>query len=127
MEGILKLFGIAGGIIGLLGFILYKFAFPQFKKWIQIGVRSRYAKLLSHLADEITDDLVIRYPASKWINFIDEAVDELLKTMGWEDLSQKRMIVTRAENAALNRAAATGKITKKDAEKASEKLMEAKA
>lgn len=59
--------------------------------WLQTGTRMRYATHLSHLADEITDDLLARYPASEWVRALDGAVDAVLKELGVDDLSEKRM------------------------------------
>jgi hypothetical protein len=101
--------GLHNVVITAVVLLTAKVALP----WLQAGTRMRYAAHLSHLADEITDDLIARYPDNRWTQVLDDAVDAVLKELGVNDLSEKRMngaklkkkkiIAERVVGAAINR------------------------
>ncbi len=65
---------------------------------LMVEKRRRYAKWIAHLADEITDDLLARYPDNRWMKFVDESVDKLMEIC---DISKD--VAGRAVNSALRR------------------------
>lgn len=127
MEGVLKwLIAAIGGsavLFMILKLLWDKIGIPAILKFIAIGTRSRKAKLLTHLADEFTDDLIAKYPNSKWIQFLDEAIDKLIIEAEWEDLSEKRITATSICRSALSRKANIAEsISKEELALANEKL-----
>lgn len=61
--------------LALVGFLAKQYLIP----YLQIGRRKRYAEFIARIADEVTDELRIRHPQSKWLKHLDEAVDTLIE------------------------------------------------
>ena len=83
MDSILSnsntLWGIIGSIgLGLAGILTRKYLVP----FLQVDRRRRYAQYIGLLADEVTDELRLRYPDRTWIKHLDEAVDRLIEITG---------------------------------------------
>ena len=66
--------------------------------FLRVERRRRYAKWIAHLADEVTDDLVSRYPNKRWMKFVDESVDKLMEICGID-----KNVAGRAINSAICR------------------------
>lgn len=66
--------------------------------FLKIGKRKVYAQHILLIADEITDELRIKYPDKSWIKYLDEAVDKIMKVC---NISQD--VAKRAVNAAVSR------------------------
>ena len=74
--GILNILGSVGLLFA--GFIARRYIIP----FLQVGKRQRYAELIAHLADEITDELRLKYPNRDWMKHLDEGVDRLIALLG---------------------------------------------
>jgi len=46
---------------------------------LEIERRRRYATYIAAIADDVTDDLVQRYPDKEWVAYLDEAVDKIIE------------------------------------------------
>jgi hypothetical protein len=66
--------------------------------FLVIGKRRKYAKWIAGIADEVTDDLRMRYPENEWLEHLDEAVDKVIEVC---DIS--REIGRRVTQAAVSR------------------------
>jgi hypothetical protein len=64
------------GSIGLifLGHVANKYIIP----YLRIGKREQYARYIAVIADEITNDLKMKYPEKEWLKHLDEAVNSLI-------------------------------------------------
>lgn len=64
------------GSIGLLlvGHVATKYVVP----FLKVGKRQSYARFITAIADELTDDLRQKYPERVWLQHLDEAVDLLV-------------------------------------------------
>ena len=84
------------GTIGLTlaGFLAQKFVIP----FLRIGKRQKYAEFVATIAQEVLDDLKVRYPQKKWLEHLDEAVRTLAEICG-----VSAEIAKRAINAAAGR------------------------
>lgn len=104
--------GLENLILSGVALVAAKFLVP----WLKKGTRMRYATHLTHLADEITDDLLARYPDKDWSRILEESVETIRKELGVTDLSEKRLnftskkkrehktkVATRIASAALSR------------------------
>ncbi|HDS00581.1 MAG TPA: hypothetical protein ENO22_14315 [candidate division Zixibacteria bacterium] len=78
----------------VVAFIGKKYLLPL----LEVESRRKYAEWIAHIADELTDDLVARYPDNRWVKFIDDSVDKLMEICGIE-----KEVAARAINSALRR------------------------
>jgi hypothetical protein len=89
---------LAGGV----GAILMTFLIWMVKKYLvpflEIERHRRYARFIAVIADEVTDDLVRKYPDKNWIKYLDDAVDRVI-----EICDINREIARRAVSAAMMR------------------------
>jgi len=74
------------------------FARKYLVPFLQVENRRRYARYIAAIADEVTDDLVLKYPDRTWIKNIDEAVDKIISICNIDT-----EIARRAVSAALSR------------------------
>lgn len=91
-DGLFNLLGSIG--LMLAGYISNRYLIP----FLAIGRRSRYAELITRIADEVTDELRTKYPERQWLAHLDEAIDSLIEILG---ISQK--IALRAVRASAAR------------------------
>ncbi len=70
--------GIGSAVIAIAGWVGARYFAP----FLQIGKRKQYAQWIAVIADEITDELVQKYPNKKWLERLDEAVDKLIEVCG---------------------------------------------
>jgi len=86
--------GLGSAVVAVAGWVGARYLAP----FLKIGKRKQYAQWIAVIADEITDELVQKYPEKKWLERLNEAVDKLIEICGVsEDVSG------RAVNAALGR------------------------
>jgi len=98
----IETFVMAGSWIGVLGsvgltvlaFLAQKYVVP----FLQVGHRQKYAEYIADIADEITDEMRLKYPDKEWLQHLDEAVDQLIQICG---ISSD--VARRAINAAASR------------------------
>ncbi|UCD16382.1 MAG: hypothetical protein JSV44_07910 [Candidatus Zixiibacteriota bacterium] len=86
--------GFAAGIMALLIAITRKYVLPL----LNIERRRRYASYIAVIADDVTDDLIQRYPDRVWLQYLDEAVDRII-----EICRVDTEVARRAANASLAR------------------------
>ncbi len=86
--------GIGSAAVATASWIGAKYLAP----FLKIGKRKQFAQWIAVIADEITDELTLKYPDKKWLERLDEAVDKLAEVCGvGKDISG------RAVRAALSR------------------------
>jgi hypothetical protein len=85
---------LSAAVLLALGYAATRYFIP----WLRVGSRRKYAEYIAFMADEVTDDLRRRYPASAWAEHLDEAVDRLI-----EICRIKSEVAQRAVNAAAAR------------------------
>ena len=74
-----SLLGILGTVgLTLAGYLARKYVIP----FLQVGKRQKYAQYIAAIADELTDELRVKYPGSDWLVHLDEAVDTLIEICG---------------------------------------------
>ncbi len=86
--------GVGSAVVAVAGWIGAKYLAP----FLKIGKRKQYAQWIAVIADEITDELVQKYPDKKWLERLNEAVDKLAEICGIN-----KDVSGRAVNAALGR------------------------
>ena len=78
MESLLQpqsWFGILGSVgLMIAGHIANKYIIP----FLKIGKREQYARYIAVIADEVTDELRLKYPDKSWAAYLDEAVDKII-------------------------------------------------
>jgi len=93
-----NIIGLAGGVGAMFMVVLTYLARTYLVPFLELEHRRRYATYIATIADEVTDDLVRRYPDKAWLKYIDEAVDKIIDVCGID-----REIAERAASAALLR------------------------
>jgi hypothetical protein len=93
---------LKSGVFALLGVIVAWLGKTYLAPLLEVEKHRRYAQWIAQLADEITDDLVRRYPANRFLEFVDQAVDKLMEVCNIE-----REVARRAINSALQKKLAT--------------------
>lgn len=93
-----NILSLAGGIWAALGVLVSYAAKKYLVPLMQVEKHRRYAKWISAIADEVTDDLVVRYPGRKWLAELDRAVDKIIDICGID-----RDVADRAIKAAAGR------------------------
>jgi len=86
------LLAILGGVWGILSVVVAYLAKNYLVPLLEIERNRRYAEWIARIADEVTDDLVERYPDKKWIEFLDESVDKIMDICGISDETAQRAI-----------------------------------
>jgi hypothetical protein len=68
------------GTIGLTlaGYLANKYVIP----FLKVGQREKYAEYIAVIADEVTDELRLKYPQKQWLSHLDEAIDRLVSICG---------------------------------------------
>ena len=94
----MNILSFENAILAILSMVVVFFGKNYLLPFLRVEKRRRYAKWIAHLADEITDDLLARYPGNKWVKFMDESVDKLMEICG---ISED--VAGRAINSALHR------------------------
>nr|MBN2276850.1 hypothetical protein [candidate division Zixibacteria bacterium] len=73
-----NIIGLMGGLGTVIMTVIVWFAKKYLVPFLEIESRRRYAGYIAAIADEITDDLVRKYPGEEWIKYFDEAVDKII-------------------------------------------------
>ncbi|MBV6341078.1 hypothetical protein [Candidatus Magnetobacterium casense] len=68
--------------LGLIGIAIGWLANKYLKPWLNTEIRLKVARYVLLMADEITDQLMVKYPDKKLVEVLDEAVDTLMKVCG---------------------------------------------
>lgn len=88
-------FGALGAILLLvLGWAVKKYLIP----FLDTELKKKLAEYVLLIADEVTDQLVAKYPKNELLKWMDQAVDKIMEITG---VSQE--VATRAAEAALAR------------------------
>ena len=78
----------------LLGWVVKKYVIP----FLNTELKKRMAEYILLIADEVTDQLVAKYPKNELFKWLDQAVDKIMEITG-----VSKEIATRAAQAALAR------------------------
>ncbi len=78
----------------LLGWVVKKYLIPYFNT----ELKKKMAEYILLIADEVTDELVAKYPKNELLRWLDQAVDKIMEITG---VSEE--VATRAVQAALAR------------------------
>jgi hypothetical protein len=78
----------------LLGWVVKKYAIP----FLNTELKKRMAEYILLIADEVTDQLVAKYPKNELLKWLDQAVDKIMEITG-----VSKEVATRAAQAALAR------------------------
>ena len=71
------------GLLGSLGLMLASYLAKRYViPFLQVGRRQRYAEYIATIADEIIDELRLKYPDRTWLQHLDEAIDTLADICG---------------------------------------------
>ncbi len=85
---------LSGVLMALAVWFARRYLAPYFK----VEKSRRQAEFIAVIADDITDDLVRRYPDKEWVKKLDEAVDKIMDVCGIDG-----EIAQRAVSAAVSR------------------------
>lgn len=95
LDNFVNLAGGAGAVLmTFLTWMVKKYLVP----FLEIERHRRYARFIASISDEVTDDLVRKYPDKSWIKYLDDAVDRVI-----EICDINREIARRAVSAAMAR------------------------
>ena len=89
---------ILSGAGTLLTLIVTWLAKEHLLPYLSTQRRKKMADYILLIADEVTDYFRLKYPESKWTEWIDQAVDKIIEVTG-----VSREVATRAAQAAINR------------------------
>ena len=78
----------------LLGWMTKRYLIP----FLNTELRKRMAEYVLLIADEVTDQLVAKYPKNELLRWLDQAVDKIIEITG-----TSKEVATRAAQAALTR------------------------
>ncbi|MCP4703146.1 MAG: hypothetical protein GY865_00930 [candidate division Zixibacteria bacterium] len=70
---------LAGGMGAIIMIVITWFAKKYLLPFLKIEGRRRYATYIASIADEVTDELRLKYPDKSWTVYLDEAVDKIIK------------------------------------------------
>lgn len=94
-RNMIDLVGGMGAIIMIVvAWVTKKYLVPLLK----VESRRRYAIYIAAIADEITDELRLKYPDKSWAVYFDEAVDKIIKIC-----KIKSEVARRATRASISR------------------------
>jgi len=72
----INLLGGAGALVMVIAaWAAKKYLIP----FLAVESRRRYAEYIAAIADEVTDELRMKYPDKPWATYLDEAVDKIIK------------------------------------------------
>jgi hypothetical protein len=90
-----NIFSAVGALLLLmLGWAAKKYLVP----FLNTELRKRMAEYILLIADEVTDQLVAKYPQNELFKWLDQAVDKIMEITG-----TSKEVATRAAHAALAR------------------------
>ncbi len=83
MENFLFDIGSWFGLIGTASLALVTYLTKTYlAPYLRTGNRLLYAKYIAAIADELTDDLIARYPDNEWLEHLDDVVDKVIEICG---------------------------------------------
>lgn len=83
MDSILGDSNSLWGLLGTVGLTLLTYAANRYViPWLKVGHREQYARYVAAIADDLTDELRLKYPDKVWLKHLDEAVDALIQVCG---------------------------------------------
>jgi hypothetical protein len=74
--------GLLGGFGAVFMTLIIWFSKKYLVPYLKVEKRRRFAEFIAVIADDVTDELVRKYPDQDWIKKIDEAVDKLIEICG---------------------------------------------
>jgi len=74
-----NLINIVGGTGALVMIIVTWVAKKYLIPYLTVESRRRYAAYIAAIADDVTDELRLKYPNKPWVTYLDEAVDKIIK------------------------------------------------
>ena len=87
-DNILELLGGIGAItIAVVAWLAKNYLVD----FLKVGTRERYAKWLMYIADDATDDLLVKYPDSTILGLLDEAVDKIMEICKVDKMTARRV------------------------------------
>ena len=94
IGGLIPDVAIVSAVLFLLGWLAKKFLKPL----LEVEQNRAMAVWIAKIADDVTDELVARYPDAKWDDWLDKAVDKIIDVCDIKD-----EIAKRAATAAIGR------------------------
>lgn len=88
------LHALGGILLLLLGWAVKKYLIP----YLNTHFKKKMAEYVMLIADEVTDQLVAKYPKNELVKWLDQAVDKIMEVTG-----VSKEVATRAAQAALTR------------------------
>lgn len=87
-----NIISLVGGVWALIGLVVTYLAKNYLVPLVQVEKHRRYARWVAAIADEVTDDLVARYPNKAWLGKLDAAVDQIMEICGIDEDVARRAI-----------------------------------
>jgi len=71
------------GLLGSLGLMLASYLAKRYViPFLQVGKRQQFARYITVIADEVIDELRLKYPDRQWLAHLDEAIKKLAEICG---------------------------------------------
>ena len=71
------------GLLGSLGLMLVSYLAKRYViPFLQVGKRQQFAQYITAIADEVIDELRLKYPERQWLAHLDEAIRTLAEICG---------------------------------------------
>ena len=86
-----NLVGLLGGTAAVVIAIVAWLAKTYLVEFLKVGTRGRYAKWLMYIADDATDDLLMKYPDSTILSLLNEAVDKVMEVCKVDKITATRV------------------------------------
>lgn len=93
-----NIINLAGGMGAIILIVVTWVTKMYLVPLLKMENRRRYAAYIAAIADEITDELRLKYPDKSWVVYLDEAVDKIIRIC---DIDQD--VARRAISAAISR------------------------
>ncbi len=74
-----NIINLVGGLSAIIMIVTTWAAKKYLVPFLKVEGRRRYAAYIAAIADEVTDELRLKYPDKAWAVYIDEAVDKIIK------------------------------------------------
>jgi hypothetical protein len=92
-EHIFELVGGVGTVLMAgVAYLARKYLVP----YLELESRRKYAAYIAAIADDITDELTLRYPNRKWLEYLDDAVDKIIEICNIDQDVARRAIQAAA-------------------------------
>lgn len=71
------------GLLGSVGLLLASYLAKRYViPFLQVGKRQQFAQYIAVIADEVLDELRLKYPDRQWLTHLDEAIKKLAEICG---------------------------------------------